>query len=177
MISLPKGISPFTLEGLIPKLNKWVRGSYYIGPHLSICALRDQSWYSKNNSHVANNGSRDHSLTEIGGLRVTLQYPQCALGPYMTKIWMSPICRMSSKSQCSHNLNVSNIPNVLMNIPNVLKVLTWSNSEYPQCTQSPNVVTIWMSPISPKSQYTQNLNVPNMPNVLMNVPNVLKVPK
>ena len=34
-----------------------------------------------------------------------------------------------------------------------------------------------MSPICPKSQYDQNVNVPNIPNVLMNVPNFPKSPK
>ena len=41
IIFLLKGISPFTLKGLIPEGNKLVQGSYYIGPHISICAPRD----------------------------------------------------------------------------------------------------------------------------------------
>ena len=44
VISLLKGISPFTLKGFIPEVNKGVLKSYYIGPHILICTLRDQSW-------------------------------------------------------------------------------------------------------------------------------------
>ena len=45
---------------------------------------------------------------------------------------------MSSESQSAQNLNV---PNVLMNVPNVLKVLKSECAQYPQCPQSHNPVS------------------------------------
>ena len=68
---------------------------------------------------------------------------------------MSPMC---SESQCGQNLNV---PNVLMNVPNVLKVLISLKLNVP------NVSNVLRVPMWLKFECAI---------VLMNLPNVLKVP-
>ena len=71
-----RGISPYTSKGLIPKVNIWVKGSYYIDltlyPEGSILMLKKQDIGI--NPHVAHNGSRDQSLAGIRGPQVTLTF-------------------------------------------------------------------------------------------------------
>ena len=73
---------------------------------------------------------------------------------------------MSSESQSGRKCECAQCAHECAQCAQSPKVLKSECAQYPQCLQCPQSLNL-----------AENVNVPNVPNVLMNVPNMLKVPK